>query len=156
MTPATCAPSPSNSVVQNGGFECGIHPWIGADLHRSTHSISSPGDNSAFAYEYDQNGPLTPDPSANPASLSQQLLVSVGQAYRLTFRTYFDACTTNEGFVGVMLNQVPVYTVDACDFGAGAFKDNTVSFTAASSPLNLVFQFKTGEIHAVVKIDNGM
>lgn len=123
-------------------------------MHRSTHSISSPGDNSAFAYEYDQNGPLTPDPSANPASLSQQLLVSVGQAYRLTFRTYFDACTTNEGFVGVMLNQVPVYTVDACDFGAGAFKDNTVSFTAASSPLNLVFQFKTGEIHAVVKIDN--
>lgn len=53
-----------------------------------------------------------------------------------------------------MLNQVPVYTVDACDYGAGAFKDNTVSFTAASSPLNLVFQFITGEIHAVVKIDN--
>ena len=94
----------------------------------------------------------------NPASVNQDLVVTVGQAYTLTFRTYFDTCTstTSTGFVGVMLNHAPVYTVDACDYGAGAFKDNTVSFTATVSPWNLRFEFEVGETTAVVKIDNGM
>ena len=80
----------------------------------------------------------------------------MGQAYTLTFRTYFDKCTTSEGFVGVMLNYAPEYDVDACDLGAGAFKTNTVNFTATVSPVNLMFQFLVGETDAVVKIDNGM
>ncbi|CAF9931226.1 hypothetical protein IMSHALPRED_008565 [Imshaugia aleurites] len=70
----------------------------------------------------------------------------------LTFRTYFDAC--GDGFVGVKLNQAPVYTVDACDYGAGAFEDNTVNFTATVSPTNLRFEFEVSETTAVVKIDN--
>lgn len=92
----------------------------------------------------------------NPANVSQNLVVTVGQAYTLTFRTYFDKCTTSEGFVGVMLNNAPIYTVDACDLGAGAFETNTVNFTATVSPVNLMFQFEIGETNAVVKIDNGM
>ena len=82
-------------------------------------------------------------------------MVTVGQVYTLTFRTYFDKCTGSEGFVGVMVNHAPVYTVDACDFGAGAFETNTVSFTASVSPTNLRFEFLVGEDPAVVKIDNG-
>ena len=88
----------------------------------------------------------------NPASVNQDLVVTVGQAYTLTFRTYFDAC--GDGFIGVMLNHAPVYTVDACDLGAGAFEDNTVDFTATASPWNLRFEFEVGETTAVVKIDN--
>ena len=108
-----------------------------------------------FTYEFDQIGTVDPSTNTNPASLSQNLVVTVGQAYALTFRTYFDTCTTSEGFVGVMLNNVPVYTVDACDFGAGAYKSNTVNFTATASLSNLEFQFLVGEPTAVVKIDNG-
>ena len=109
-----------------------------------------------FAYEFDQTGAVDPSTSMNPASVNQDLIVTVGQAYTLTFRTYFDTCTTSEGFVGVMLNHAAVYTVDACDFGAGAYKSNTVNFTATASPWNLRFEFEVGEPTAVVKIDNGM
>lgn len=91
----------------------------------------------------------------HPASVNQGLTGLVaGAAYVLKFRTYFDKCTPSEGFVGVMLNHEPVYTVDACDHGAGAFTDNTVSFTAAAAAANLRFEFIIGENPAVVKIDN--
>ncbi|CAD6581526.1 MAG: hypothetical protein ASARMPRED_000637 [Alectoria sarmentosa] len=122
------------------------------DAIDTTHSISSPGDNSTFAYDFDQQGAVDPSTNKNPASVNQDLIVTVGQAYTLTFRTYFDAC--GDGFVGVMLNYAPVYTVDACDFGAGAFEDNTVDFTATASPWNLRFDFEVAETTAVVKIDN--
>ena len=156
QTTSTCVPNPSNNVVQNGGFECGLSPWIALDATHTKHTISSPGDSSNFAYEFDQTGSIDPSTNTNPANVSQNLVVTVGQAYTLTFRTYFDKCTTSEGFVGVMLNYVPEYDVDACDLGAGAFETNTVNFTATVSPLNLMFQFVVGETNAVVKIDNGM
>ena len=76
-----------------------------------------------------------------------------GVPYNLKFRTYFDKCTGSEGFVGVMINHQPVYTVDACDNPAGAFADNLVQFFAVGSD-NLLFQFLIGENPAVVKIDN--
>ena len=130
-------------------------PWVAGDVVNTKHSITSPGDGSNFAYEFDQTGPIDPDANQHPASVNQDLTVTVGQAYTLTFRTYFDKCTGSEGFVGVMLNHQPVYTVDACDFGAGDFKTNTVAFTAAANPENLRFEFLVGETDAVVKLDNG-
>ncbi|KAL8950863.1 MAG: hypothetical protein Q9222_003117 [Ikaeria aurantiellina] len=153
-TTPTCTPTPANNIVQNGGFECGLTSWIAADVSSTTHAVTSPGDNSPSAYKFDQVGPVDPDSYMHPASVNQDLAVTVGQSYTVRFRTYFDKCTGSEGFVGVMLNHQPVYTVDACDFGAGAFKDNTVTFTAAASPENLRFEFIIGENPATVKIDN--
>ena len=150
----TCTPTPSINIVKNGGFECGLAPWVAADVSGSTHAITSPGDRSANAYEYDQVGPVTDDNYQRPASVNQDLSVTVGQSYVLKFRTYFDKCTQSEGFVGVMISRQPVYTIDACDHGAGLFTDNTLTFTAASNPLNLRFEFIIGENPAVVKIDN--
>ncbi|KAL8810888.1 MAG: hypothetical protein Q9200_002236 [Gallowayella weberi] len=153
-TAKSCAPTPTDNVVQNGGFECGLDPWIPGDIPYSTHSIASPGDASTFAYEYEQVGPVTADNYQNPGSVNQDLNVTVGQTYVLKFRTFFDKCTPSEGFVGVMLNHSPVYTVDACDFGAGEFKDNTVTFTPSVTPFNLRFEFIIAENPAQVKIDN--
>ncbi|CAO1598328.1 hypothetical protein XANCAGTX0491_002097 [Xanthoria calcicola] len=150
----TCAPTPTNNIVRNGGFECGLAPWIAADIPNSQHSLVSPGDASNFAYEYAQVGPVTDDNYQRPGSVNQDLTVTVNQAYVLKFRTYFDKCTQSEGFVGVMLNHQPVYTVDACDFGAGAFKDNTVNFTPTVSPFNLRFEFIIAENPAQARIDN--
>ncbi|KAL8668529.1 MAG: hypothetical protein Q9168_006842 [Polycauliona sp. 1 TL-2023] len=150
----TCVPTPAANVVRNGGFECGLAPWIAADIPNSRHSIASPGDASTFAYEYEQVGPVTEDNYQRPGSVNQDLIVTAGKPYVLTFRTFFDKCTQSEGFVGVMLNHSPVYTVDACDFGAGAFKDNTVRFTPDVSPYNLRFEFIIAENPAQVKIDN--
>ncbi|KAI4113014.1 MAG: hypothetical protein LQ338_008240, partial [Usnochroma carphineum] len=60
----------------------------------------------------------------HPAAVSQDIQLVTGVPYNLKFRTYFDKCTQSEGFVGVMINHQAVYTVDACDHGAGVFTDN--------------------------------
>ncbi|KAL8715213.1 MAG: hypothetical protein Q9220_001171 [cf. Caloplaca sp. 1 TL-2023] len=116
--------------------------------------LTSPGDNSQFAYEFDQVGPISSDSTSHPASVNQDVTVTVGQTYTLTFRTYFDKCTGSEGFVGVKINQIPIYTVDACDADAGTFHDNAAQFTASTNPENLRFEFIIGENPATVKIDN--
>ena len=58
--------------------------------------------------------------------------------------------------MGLKINQQPVATTDACDYGAGAFKDNSYDFTATANPTNVRFEFLVGDTDAVVKIDNGM
>ena len=58
--------------------------------------------------------------------------------------------------MGLKINQQPVQTTDACDYGAGAFKDNSFDFTATANPTNVRFEFLVGNTDAVVKIDNGM
>lgn len=118
------------------------------------HVITSPGDASSFAYEFDQIGPVSPDANTHPAAVYQDLVLVTGVPYNLRFRTYFDKCTQSEGFVGVMINRAAVYTVDACDKGAGAFKDNLFQFTASADQTNLRFEFLTDENAAVFKIDN--
>ncbi|KAL8972144.1 MAG: hypothetical protein Q9197_002918 [Variospora fuerteventurae] len=151
----TCQPSrPANDAVSNGGFECGLAPWVAKDILNTKHSITSPGDASGFAYQFNQLGPQDPDAGLNPAAVYQDLKLVSGVSYNLRFRTFFDKCTTDEGFVGVMLNRSPVYTVDACDKGAGAFKDNLVQFVATSDQTELRFDFITREDDAVIKIDN--
>lgn len=54
-----------------------------------------------------------------------------------------------------MLNHASVFTVDACDFGPGTYRDNTVNFTATVSPWILRFEFEVGKTTGVVKVDNG-
>ncbi|KAL9592506.1 MAG: hypothetical protein Q9179_006646, partial [Wetmoreana sp. 5 TL-2023] len=137
-TPNPNPPRPDDSVVRNGGFECGLAPWTAEDVTNTKHAITSPGDGSNFAYQFDQIGPVDPASNMHPAA----------------FRTFFDKCTQQEGFVGVMINHQAVYTVDACDHGAGLFTDNTVEFTAPADQTNLRFEFLTGESSATIKIDN--
>ncbi|KAL9612601.1 MAG: hypothetical protein Q9167_002807 [Letrouitia subvulpina] len=161
-TPA-CTPTPSNNIVKNGGFECGLASWVAVDTYNNKHYVRGPGDNSANAYEFNQVGDTQfTQPGYVAASLSQNLTVTVGKSYLLKFRTYFDKCTIGEGFVGVLLNggDDAGYTVDACDrypANIGQFGDNTVGpFTASTNPENLRFEFLIDEPDAVVKLDNIM
>ncbi|KAL8918159.1 MAG: hypothetical protein Q9208_007511 [Pyrenodesmia sp. 3 TL-2023] len=151
----TCKPSrPVNDAVSNGGFECGLAPWVAVDIVNTRHSLTSPGDASSFAYQFEQVGPKVPEADMNPAAVYQDLVLTANVPYNLKFRTFFDKCTQDEGFIGVMINRSPIYTVDACDKGAGAFKDNLVQFTAPADQTNLRFEFLTREASAVFKIDN--
>ncbi|KAM0801180.1 hypothetical protein BDR22DRAFT_214586 [Usnea florida] len=157
-TPPTCAPTPATNLVQNGGFECGIAPWIPTDIIHTTHSLTPPAaaDNSLSAYQFTQSGPVDPSTDSNPASVNQDISpLTVGRPYVLTFRSYFAAPCGN-GFVGVMLNHQPVYTVDACDYRAGVYNDNTVDFVAAAASENLRFEFLAGDVGMIMRIDNGM
>ena len=151
-----CTPSaPVNDAVRNGDFECGLAPWVAEDISGTKHSTGSPGDASKFAYQFNQVGPISPDKNTHPAAVSQDLVTVTNVPYNLKFRTYFDKCTSQEGFVGVMINRQAVKTVDACDNpGAGVFKDNLIQFTASTDRTNLRFEFLIGENPATVKIDN--
>src|SRR5438552_1931385 len=50
---------PAGSLIQNGGFECGISPWQQQIVAVATAGLISPGHNSQSAYAVDQTG--TPD-----------------------------------------------------------------------------------------------
>ncbi|KAL8740354.1 MAG: hypothetical protein Q9190_006932 [Brigantiaea leucoxantha] len=132
-------------------------PWIAADVVNTKHYVRGPGDASSNAYEFNQVGPVDNDSNMHPASVNQDITVTPGVEYVLHFQTYFDKCTGGEGFVGVMLNHSPVYTVDACDRypdNVGAFGANAYAFTPDTSPYNIRFEFLTGEPDAIIKIDN--
>ncbi|KAI4214636.1 MAG: hypothetical protein LQ351_002709 [Letrouitia transgressa] len=155
-TTPTCTPTPANNLIKNGGFECGLAPWVAGDVTNTRHYVRGPGDASPNAFEFNQVGPVDPASNQNPAFLTQDFTATAGTAYRLNFRTYFDKCTTREGFVGVRLNQAFGTTVDACDFGgsAGSFKSNSITFTPTTNAVNVRFEFLTNEPDAVFKLDN--
>ena len=145
----TCDPDPSN-LVQNPHFECGLAPWVAYDT-TSSHSIES------GAYVYSGSGPYVPH-GPSPPSLSQQIAVTGGQAYTLTFQTYFVACT-GKGTIEVLLDGSSAYTVTDCDFPAGAFQTNMVHLTATKSSLSLEFDFENYAYYTTtmtMKIANGM
>ncbi|KAI4244145.1 MAG: hypothetical protein L6R40_003129 [Gallowayella cf. fulva] len=152
----TCTPGrPFNDAVTNGGFECGLSPWIAQDATNSIHAITSPGDASNFAYEFQQRGPL--DSTSNPASISQDLILTSGVPYNLKFRTYFDRCTNgpSDSAVGIQINFQNVNTVNACKQGpGGVFRDGLYQFYATSDATKLRLQFFAGRTDAVIKIDN--
>jgi hypothetical protein len=65
--------------------------------------------------------------------------------YTLTFNSWFD--DLQSGFIGVMVNGEPIYTVDATDQGAGAWHLNTVSYTPTTTTIDLRFEFLFGTQH---------
>ncbi|KAL8819365.1 MAG: hypothetical protein Q9223_002179 [Gallowayella weberi] len=154
----TCTPTrPINDAVRNGGFECGLSPWVAEDIPNTTHRISSPGDASNFTYEFDQKGPKDDSADMHPAAVSQDIVLVSGVPYKLRFRTNFPKCNAREGLVGVMINYQPVYTIGSCDNGeesAGTFQDNLVQFFARADSTNVRFEFLTDVEDAVIKIDN--
>ena len=158
----SCKPTPTSNhnLVKNGGFEFGLSPWVADDVVNTKHGLTSPGDNSPTAFEFDQAGPIDPDASMHPASVNQDVYgVTVGSPYIVTFSVYFDSCVPSDGFLGVMLNHEPVYTFDACDDGqvaVGAFHKVSLPFTASSNPENVRFEFVISRDtqRAMVKLDN--
>ncbi len=84
---------------------------------------------------------------------SATVTVTPGVPYTLTFNSWFD--DIQSGFIGVMVNGSPIYTVDAADKGAGAWHLSTVSHTPTTSTINLRFEFLFGTQHepSVQKID---
>ena len=151
----TCTPTPANNIVKNGGFECGLSPWIATDSSNSTHSISTPGDASNSAYLF-TSGPVSEETFSDPANVRQDLALRAGAEYELRFRSFFNQCPRGEIYIGVFLNGRNIYQIDSCAHGgvAGQFFDNTVVFTAETSVAYLRFEFISTEITATAKIDN--
>ena len=150
--------SPAN-LVKNGGFECGLPPWTAGDVVNVIHKLSALGaDGSATAFEWDQIGSPGPDSSRNPAFLTQDVSgLTAGKGYNLVFSVYFDACTSDFGFVGVRIGGQFGTTFNPCDrqqAAVGKFAQVTVSFTAAAATTDIRFEFVSGgKPQALIKID---
>ncbi|KAJ9144341.1 hypothetical protein NKR19_g6519 [Coniochaeta hoffmannii] len=153
-TPSAC-PTPTVGVVANGDFECGIASWTPqVPDTAAAWKISSPGATGSSAFEADLlQAPATPELGVSVRVTSASFAVTPGVEYTLTFNSWFD--DIQSGFIGVMANEVPIYTVDAADMGAGAWHLNTVSYIPTVATLNLRFEFLFGNQHApgVQKVD---
>ncbi|KAK4210572.1 hypothetical protein QBC37DRAFT_376902 [Rhypophila decipiens] len=152
----TACPTPT-ALVPNGDFECPYNVVWDPEVPDTSAiwELRQPGNTGNFAFEaHLLSPPATPELGVSVRVTSKPFTVTPNVPYKLGFASWFDSL--DSGFIGVMINGSPVYTVDARDKGAaGAWHDNTVSFTPTGSTVTLKFEFLFGNQHApsVQRID---
>jgi len=152
-SPTTSSCPSSTAIVKNGGFECGISPWVPTATPGTTYKLSTPGDNSNTAFEVTQVSVANTSTGQEEASINQDITTTPGQTYTLTFRSFFTR--GDAGFIGVKINSQPVYTIDASDrAGPNVWQDNTATFNANSATTNIRFEFLFGAQGSIDRIDN--
>ncbi|KAK3685306.1 hypothetical protein B0T22DRAFT_517330 [Podospora appendiculata] len=147
---------PTATPPVNGDFECGgLAPWtLQVPDPSASGAVTSPGNTGAFAFEVDLHAaPATTELGVSARIISAPFAVVPGAAYTLTFWTFFDQ--VDNGFIGVMVNGQPIWTVDAGDLGFGAFHKSTVPVTPTTASVTLTFEFLFGAVsQAVDRIDS--
>lgn len=154
-TSSACTPSTTAGLVY-GDFECGLAPWsTQVPDPAATPTISSPGFMGNKAFEVDFHAPsVSKDQGASARLISPGISVRPGFNYKLTFATWFD--NGNAGFTGVMVNNKPIYTIDANDFGFGHWHFNQLSWTPNGTEFSAIikFEFVFEETTSIDKIDS--
>lgn len=154
-TTSNSCPIPTQPhAIQNGDFECGLAPWtVQVPDPAASYLIGSPGHTSPNSFQVRFTPPTGgKDLGVSARIISAPVQVTPNVPYRLTFWTYFD--NGDAGFVGVMLNDVPVYTIDARDHGfGGGFTLNTVDYTPTSSAVTVKFEFLYNDVLSLDRID---
>ncbi|KAI0123564.1 hypothetical protein BJ170DRAFT_697387 [Xylariales sp. AK1849] len=161
----TCTPIPSSTpcpvptggnIVPNGDFECGLPPWtVQVPDPSAAYSVTSPGHTGNKAFEIDLvSSPSTPDFGVNARIISPGLSVVSGNSYQLRFWANFNDLRC--GFIGIMIEDQPVFTVDATDHGAasiGTWTENIVDYTPTTSTISIKFEYLLGPALCHVKTD---
>lgn len=162
--PAAPCSTPTDGLLLNGGFECGLLYW---DLEIPAYS---------YAEAYVSSGPepgidfdtgtkalkvifpssaVSPEGGVSARITSRSVPVVPGTSYLLKFSTFFD--NLDAGFVGVMFNGVPVRTVDARDNGWGIFHANNLTWTpnagVTTATVRFEFLFNPG-VGSVDRLDS--
>ncbi|KAL8928037.1 MAG: hypothetical protein Q9172_001092 [Xanthocarpia lactea] len=153
----TCSTPPTpatNNIVKNGGFECGLAPWIATDSSGSIHSITQPGDAASNAAYQFNPGPTSEETFLHPANIKQNLTaLTVGAEYVLRFRTYFGQCARLTNYIRVFVGRWEVTMVDSCENVVGRYADNGAGFVAGAESGELVFEFVSTDVLATTRID---
>jgi len=134
--------------VPNGDFECRYNVVWDPQVPDTSAiwELHSPGNTGTFAFEaHLLSPPATPELGVSVRVTSKSFTVTPNVPYKIGFASWFD--DLQSGFIGVMVNGVPVYTVDAGDKGAGAWHDNTMDYTPTTSSVTLRFEFLFGGQH---------
>ncbi|KAM7203202.1 hypothetical protein V8F20_004144 [Naviculisporaceae sp. PSN 640] len=166
-TTSTACPTPT-ALIPNGDFECTstsasnpLSLWTPEVPDSSaTWSLHSPGNTGSFAFEaHLLSAPATPQLGVSVRVTSQAFAVTPGVQYRLKFASWFDNLAS--GFIGVMVNEVPIYTVDAADQRVQPVRewhDNEVLYTPAAGVVSLRvrFEFLFGNTHwpSIQRVDS--
>jgi hypothetical protein len=145
-----------------GDFECGIAPWTSqVPDPAATVIVSSPGFTGNEALEVDFNPPsVTTEENISARIISPPIPVTPGTEYLLNWYTWFN--NLDAGFIGVIINDVSLWTVDARDHGdvAATWNDNQFSWTAGAGVTSATIQFEfdfipsSDSINSVDKIDD--
>ena len=93
------------------------------------------------AAKYSGAGGYVPH-SGIPPGVSQQISVTAGQAYILTFQTYFASCNGQSMIEVTFGDSQSDFTVTDCQFDVGQLHDNTFNYVATGSTANLMFAFE--------------
>ncbi|EPE32834.1 hypothetical protein GLAREA_05846 [Glarea lozoyensis ATCC 20868] len=140
---ATCNANPPVGILPDGEFECGLGSWTTQNPDSAATVSISTGSayigSKAFQVAFKpppQNAPL----GVSARLISKKLTVVPGTAYYLQFYTFFD--NVNAGFIGVMINDQAVYTIDAADKGAGYYNVNDVIWTPATGVKTATIKFE--------------
>lgn len=143
-------PPPTQNLVVNGGFQCGLHAWAKEtpDPVAVAGVVSLPGagaSGSSRYFEAHLTGVAQPPVLEVSARVTQTGIQVVGNVpTRVIYYTKFNAL--NAGFVGVKINGNPVDTVSAADHGASSIDSwqwNEFSWTPGPdvSVATLEFEF---------------
>ncbi|KAK3328108.1 hypothetical protein B0T19DRAFT_183022 [Cercophora scortea] len=155
-TTSTAPACPTATPPVNGDFECGgLAPWtLQVPDPSASGAVTQPGNTGSFAFEVDLHAaPANTELGVSARIISAPFAVVPNAAYTLTFWTFFDKI--DNGFIGVMVNGQPIWTVDAGDLGFGAFHKSTVPVTPTTSTVTLTFEFLFGSVsQAVDRIDS--
>ncbi|KAH8666019.1 hypothetical protein BGZ60DRAFT_432182 [Tricladium varicosporioides] len=156
--PATCGPKPAAGILPDGEFECGLGSWtVQTPDSAATASVKSGnafiGDK-AFEVVFSPP-PKTPQLGVSTRLISKKLEVTPGTTYLLQFYTFFD--NGDAGFIGLQINDQPLYTIDARDKGFGHYNLNEVIWKPAdgvkSATIKFEFLFGSGPL-SVDRIDS--
>lgn len=141
---ASCSLPVAVGILPDGEFECGLGAWTvqtpdsaaTADVKYGVGNIGS----AAFEVDF-HTPPVSPQLGVSARIISPALPVTAGTSYYLQFYSFFD--NLQAGFIGVMINGNPIYTVDAGDKGVGAYHVNDVTWVAPAgvTAANISFEF---------------
>jgi len=112
----------------------------------------SPGNTGSKAFEvHTRSAPITPEMGVSARIISETINAAANVPCKLTFASFFT--NADAGFIGVMINGAPVYTVDAHDAPAGVWNQNYIDYTPSTDRVVIKFEFLFGPYPSYARID---
>ncbi|KAJ8120117.1 hypothetical protein ONZ43_g3095 [Nemania bipapillata] len=143
------------NVISNGDFECGFAPWtVQVPDPAANYYVGTPSYSGSYSFQVHFTPPaVSPQYGVSARIISAAATVQPNVPYVLNFWTWFD--NGDAGFIGVMINDVAIYTIDARDHGYnGPFTNNTLTYTPTTSSVTLKFEFLFGNVASWDRIDD--
>jgi hypothetical protein len=141
-----CGNDPPLGILPDGEFECGIGAWTNqvpdpscsaGAFSNSAATVGALGNKAWVAIQSTTPVSSNTDQGVNARIFTPPLPVVPGTTYMLAFVTYFTGFGL--GFIGVKINDEPIYTRDPGDKGQNGptvFSPNTIFWTAPSGVTN--------------------